>query len=441
MQFSDDIIYLEGTKALIRFSDQDGSVCDDVGKLQSISVAQTDASGDNQSYKIKAWGRNNRQPQDREDLVKGNNIVGELIKTKRDIILGSSLQPYRLVYENGKKRMEFVEMPPEAQEFFQRVDIEKYLLAAANNLVKHSNVFTEFIRAKNGQIYSIKCLEARHLRAGEQNNQGQIENYFWCGSWGYSRKESKSWPITRIPAYLGEEEQQAKFILHTGDDLLTDEYYYIPSWWGSRDWIELANAIPVFHKANLGHGYSIRYHVEVPKDYFSNNTTGQQSMENREQAKQARDAARKEFVDNLNKFLQGMENAGRTVITEYEINRAAGKEFSGIKIKPLDVNLQDEALLKLFDRSNQANISGQGIHPTLAAIESQGKLSSGSELRNALIVYTAIKTPNPRKILLKALDLVHQVNGWPADIKWTFSNIEVTTLDENPTATQEVAVE
>ena len=244
----------------------------------------------------------------------------------------------------------------------------------------------------------------------------------------------------KTPAYQGEVAKQKKFVLHTGDSLLTDEYYFIPTWWGGKTWVSLANIIPVYHINNLGHGYNIRYHVEIPKDYFADTSTSAQTPESRQQAKRAKDQARKDFIDNLNKFLQGVSNVGRTVVTEYEINRAAGKEFPGIKIKPIENNMQDEALLKLFDKSNQANISGQGIHPTLAAIETQGKLSSGSEIRNALIMYTAIKTPSARKLIMKAVDLMHRINGFDKSIKWMFRDIEITKLDAEPKGQQEVAI-
>ncbi|MEO7176717.1 MAG: hypothetical protein ABIV51_12450, partial [Saprospiraceae bacterium] len=96
--------------------------------------------------------------------------------------------------------------------------------------------------------------------------------------------------------------------------------------------------------------------------------------------------------------------------------------------------------LKLYDKSNQANISGQGIHPVLANIETAGKLSSGSEIRNALIMYITIKAPNPRAILLKPFELVKKLDKWDADIFLGFKDVEMTTLDENPKGSQDASI-
>jgi len=312
---------------------------------------------------------------------------------------------------------------------------------AAKNLLMHANVFTEFIRQRGSEnrIVSIKALESRHIRAEEQDLQGQIPNYYWCGAWNPDKYEKDQTFVREIPNYRPDsEDKQKRFMLHTADDVLSDEYYAIPTWWGGREWISLANIIPYFHSSNLRHGYSIRYHIEIPKDYFKDHNRHQLTPDKLKQQQEKENAAKQAFLKKLNDFLAGLRNAGRAVITEYEINRAAGKDFPGIKIKPLEVDLQDEALLSLFEKSNQANISAQGIHPTLANIETQGKLSSGSEIRNAFLMYLAIKTPTIRQILLEPIHLVARENGWDQDTKFGFRDIEITRLDEDPAGSQNV---
>jgi hypothetical protein len=441
---SENFAYLDGAKALVRFTETNdgGAVCDDIGGITKIVTTVTGADTKPEAN-IKAWGKGNKQPWEREQLIMDNNIVGELIKTKRDIILGGGLQAYREVYTNGEKTMDLVETPKAAQDFFDAIDIDDYLLTAANNFVKHANIFTELVRESTSDlIASIKAHESRHIRAEQQDSaSGKIKNYFWCGNWGSSRKEiGRKWPVKRVPNYDGEEAKQKIFMLHTGDSILTDEYYYIPTWWGGKSWIEVSNDIPIFHRSNLQHGYSIRFHVEIPKDYFYSSSTSDQTADQRKQSLANAQTARQTFLDNLNKFLAGATNAGRTVVTEYEINKAAGKEFPGIKITPINYDIKDKALLDLFEKSNQANISGQGIHPTLAAIETAGKLSSGSEIRNAYLMYTALKTPAARRILLKPIEMIHRINKWGDGIKWTFRDIEVTKLDDNPQAKQDVLI-
>lgn len=431
---AENIWILKDANALVTLAHE--PVCDDIGKVSNITY------GEDLQAKIKNWGKRNNTPWEREQLISDNNIIPELLRIKRDITVGAELYPYTLRIEGGKRVIEEVDMPPIAKEFFDRVDIYNYLMCAAKNLLVHANVFTEFIRDKGGGIYSIESKECRHIRAQAMDEAGMIKNYFWRGNWKPNKaKDGVDFPIRAIPNYTGEKSKQNKFLLHSGDDLLSDEYYFIPTWWGGKSWIELSNRIPVFHQSNLAHGYNIRYHIEIPKDYFFDNTSTQNTPDQRKQAEAEATTAKSIFLERMNEFLAGVQNAGRAVYTEYELNRSVGKDYPGIKIKPLEVDLQDEALLKLFEKSNQANMSAQGVHPTLANIETQGKLSSGSEIRNAYLMYLAIKTPMPRRILLKAIELVHKINGWPEPIRWGFRDIEITKLDENPTAQQEVAVQ
>ncbi|HRI58341.1 MAG TPA: hypothetical protein PK228_01415 [Saprospiraceae bacterium] len=436
-----DSFYLPGSASLITFSDTTPSVTKrpgNGGKEMKISYGNTSTS-------IWSWGSNNLLPQEREALVLDNNIVPELMATKRDITVGGGLMYYTERFENGKRIIEEEDWPAAARQFAEELpeknggqDLDAYFLKACRNAIFHSNTFTEAVRSLGSKVDSIEALECRHVRPEKMSKNGVIQNYFWSGNWKEYKKPDFT-PV-KIPAYVGEMKNQSKFIIHCMDDLLSDDYLGIPTWWGGRAWIECANAIPIFHINNLRNGYTIRWHIEIPKDYFWDYTSAQSTQPEKAAAKAKESEARKEFLKKLDAFLAGYEQAGRAIITDYELNKAAGKDFPGIKITPLNVDLKDKALLDLFEKSNDANISGQGVHPTLAAIQTQGKLSSGSEIRNAFAMYVAIKTPVKRSLLLKPWNYIHRVNGWGKGGKWGFRDIEITKLDENPTGKQEVAV-
>lgn len=412
-----------------------------IGDVISVPINKT-----NDHAKIMEWGADNDLPDMRERLVAENNIVPSLLATRRDITLGHGLFAYKERYERDgesyKRIIDEVKMPKESKEFFEHVDIDKVFRQAANNFLLHAMIFPEYVRKLGGPVHKLQILQCRHTRAEEMDDSGRINNWYWSGRWGHQRDKSRKglMPVTRIAAY-DPSQNQGKFVMPLGDDLLSiDEYYYTPFWWGSESWIRLANCIPEFHEANLNHGYSIRYHIEIPKGYFADNTPAAQTDEGRKKALAAENDARQSFLDRLNEFLAGVTKAGRTVVTEYEINKAVGKEFPGIKITPLKIDLQDKALLELFEKSNQANISAQGIHPTLANIETQGKLSSGSEIRNAFLMYVAIKTPLPRKTLLKILDPVKKFNNWDPDIHFGFRDMVLTKLDDDKSGKQETTM-
>lgn len=421
------------------------SVDNDAGK--EIKVTH---DGSKEGAKVLTWGKDNKLPQRREALIKSNNIVASLIKTRRDITLGNGLTMFTVAWEEEdgklKRKLYEVPIPDKIQEWLENSHIKNYLRVACKNLFFHANTFTEMIPSKDGsEITSIECKEARHVRAEVQDNDGIIQNYFHSMNWNPKAGSNKrAQDLVRIPGYhplYHNKLPRQKFMYHTGDELLTDDYYFEPDWWGGREWIMAANAVPKFHNANFRNGYTIRWHIQYPNDYFDDVNITLNTEKDREKALQKKKEKRKEFMRIVNELLAGIENAGRALFTSYDLDKALNKEFSGIKITPLKGDLQDEALLKLYEKSNQAVISGQGIHPTLANIETQGKLSSGSEIRNAFLMYLAIKTPAPRDILLEPLNIVKNVNGWDKDLIFGFRDIEITRLDENKEGKQEVAAE
>jgi hypothetical protein len=410
---------------------------DMIGSIISVDAGMTKA-------KVMEWGKDNQLPNYREVLVADNNIVPSLMATRRNITLGRGLMAYKEeIDEKGEEKIVRVAMPAAAKAFFDANDIDDYLATQARNLMFHAAMPSEFVRDKKGDIKKMNALHCRHVRLGEQDQRGKVREMYWKGLWGKKREGSNrntvDQPAQRLPLYLADK-KQPKFGLWVVDDLLcNDEYYPIPFWWGSEEWIKLANQIPLFHLANLEHGFSMRWHIEVPKNYFLNAKAAETVTDPAEKKKftDAATAKKREFLTKLNETLQGLSNAGKTVVTEYDVNVSVGKEYPGIKITPMTYDMKDDALIKLFDASNAANMSAQGVHPTLANIQTQGKLSSGSEIRNAFLMYLAINTPLPRRLLLKAINIVKRENGWKDDIHFGFKDMLLTNLDEDKSGVKE----
>jgi hypothetical protein len=421
-------VYSSETGAIFTFSSELPDF--DAGEIKNVAIP-----GATGQVKIMFWGKNNSEPQLREELVCNNNIIPALIAKKRDILVGNGIYLYKESIVDGKKGINEVEMPSEIKDFLEKIDIEHYLMDAASELMKHQNLFVEYIRDKagmtadgKGSIASFKVQECKYIRAEKKDKAGMINNWYWSGHWGCKKKDD-TFKIEAIPNFV-KDAKQAKFIIRYGDKIFNNGYYYIPSWWAGRQWINLSNQIPIFHNSNLNSGYNIRWHIEVPDKYFLdfekyNNCT---TVEERTACFSEEQKAEKDFIDTVNKFLAGPENSGRALFTKYELNTALGKDFPGIKITALNYDMKDDSLLTLFEKSNTANISAQGIHPTLAGVETQGKLSSGTEIRNAFLMYLIINTPLPRKMMLKPLEFVQKANGWDPEIKFGFRDFEMSKL-------------
>lgn len=420
---------LSNHNVLLEFSIKDAT---EIGKEKKIT-------GRNESFKILSWGSNNLLPQNREEVIMDNNIIGELISTKRSIILGEGITGYKEVYKDGTRVKEEIPLPPKIADWIQEADFDnKYLVEAANQLLMHANIPVSMMPAKDGKsIASMMTYKCRDVRA-EKRDFGKPISKWYFGDW-VDKKFRDYQPISTAPT------NKTEWFYVVGDKLFFDGTYCHPAYWGGKEWIDLSNVIPKFHKANIKNGYVIRFHIEIPKNAFLDSLRYQQAEGTGDESLMTEclnkaEAEKEEFIDRMNKFLSGAENAGRAIYTFFE-HDPMGKKLDGVKINPVTAELNDEALLKLFEKSNQANISGQGLHPTIANIETQGKLSSGSEMRNSIEMYVKIKAPIFRNILLNPFLKVAKINGWTnefPELKFGWSNISLTTLDENPQGSQPI---
>lgn len=339
---------------------------------------------------------------------------------------------YKEYIEDKKRIIEEVSMPAQ---FSDWVEANEELYGGevewCNDYLKHGNVFIQAGLDKKGKPNYLKHHHARNVRAQEQNQKGQIEQYWLSGHWSTIKKDRAKIKPTNVPAFMPDEKQDT-FMFHLSDKLLGGPYYYDPHWAGSSTWLKVANMIPEFHYSNLTNGYNIRYVVKVPEDYFIRSLSADQRKDT-DMVKSHIMQAKKTFKDKMNSFLAGAKNAGRGLIITKHFYKQFQKDWPELEIIPLDVDLKDEAMLKLFESSNQASTSAHGIPPVLAGLATGAKMTSGSEIRNLYNFWQISATPIPRKDLSKPYKWVWRTMGLAQDIKLGYRNTELTTTDKNPT--------
>jgi hypothetical protein len=432
-----------------------------LGTIGKITKAKME---NDEEIKIKEWGNNNDAPTKREELLRALGITGALLATKRNMTVGLELFTYKNRYEkNAKGEMvvirDEVPMPDDIKVFYKLSGGKKYFRQASQELFKHANIFTEFIpdgvtasgTATANMFSHCKVQPCRFIRAEQMNEEGKIENFYWRGdAWQARSDEGRTFLAKRIAAYDEdlplEEQNMDGFIFHTGEDLFSDEYYFIPSFEGLYEVMGIALRFPKLHKSNLTHGLGVRQHAEFNSDYFD-----QMSVETAQDTEGGTTEGSKldadlkiekgtSLVDTVKEFLSGEENFGKTLITEFTFDEATGKEISDVKINAIKGDIKDEALIKLMEAIYKMIISGFQVHPTLANIETAGRLSSGTEMRNAYNMWIAVHASTFRDILLEPFYLAKDLNGWDADIEFGFRDAVMTTLSDEPTGQKKDSV-
>lgn len=431
---------------MIKYADDDIMVLEGGGLVQfeearnKMVIGQYVAQGMGNS-EIVFWGDRNELPEYREALLRENNIVPQIIRTKRDIILGGGMICYQERYEDGKRIVEEVMMPTEFSDFVEQQDqMWGGLPELANDLLKHGQYYVQCIRDGSDKIVTLKPHEARCVRAQRQDASGRIPRFWLYGGWskvGDPQRLQEIKDLQGIEAYNAmAKEPQGDFMIQGADRLLGGPYYYDPHYAGSETWIKVANLIPRFHESNLLNGFNIRYVIKVPEDYFLRSLS-EKKRQDKEQIGMHIRLAKQQFMERLNKFLAGVDNAGRGIVITKHTYKHLQKEWPELEIVPLEVDLKDEAMLKLYESSNTANTSSHGIPPVLAGLATGAKMTSGSEVKNLYNFWQITATPMPRKTLLIPYNLAWRSMNLPSDIKLGFRNIELITTDKNPSGQSE----
>lgn len=436
IKVGEDTYLSEPGGVLVHFSSAlPSNSTNDVGKPRDFMLSGVTAP-------IVEWGANNDLPNYREELVANNAIAPSLIRRKRDLVRGQSWYAYVNKFEGGKRIMDEVPMPEDAERFFS--ENREVFKSAIGELMKHELCVVEYIRSKDGKIAERNVMETKYIRAGRKGPDGKIGAWWWSNAWTsemYKNLKLDERILRGIPVLnrkhidATDPKRQDRFGLVLGDWLFNDGYYPIPAYWGTKHWIDLANIIPLFHLANLQHMAAPRFLLIIPHDYFLDYEAYNAATDEEGRAKVLATAKDKKqaFLDDFNSLVSGVGNTGRTLTIESVQEEIFGKiTDKRITVEPLVIDLRDKALLDLYEASNVANISGMGIHPTLANIETQGRLSSGTEIRNAYLLWLIIAAPSYRDEIGELIELEKKIGGWPAEIHYAIRDAELTTLAENP---------
>jgi hypothetical protein len=426
-EIGDDVFFLQGVNAVLEFTATSDRMSNDTGKTEKNrhDWVQCYASSNN-GY----WDEIIR-------TVEKNSISPSILETKRQFIIGGGIHLYKKVYVKGKKTIQLLDEKnyPEIKDFLELSDYNKVKEGQCDDLLWFGSFFEQVLTKGRGK--STKILEAYHMdattcRSGIINEKtGLVEELFICDDWKkpiYNKDKPSESNVTRLEAYNRKSlymNGKGKGLYHGKGYSAGYPYYPKPAWHGLLDWMKLSNKIPIWHFNGIENGYHIKYHIKIPLSYFDKFPVDK------------REAKKQEMRTQMNDWLSGAENVGKAFVSYKIANGTAADEW---EIVPIEAMLHDEAFTVLYDQSTMTMSSGHGMHPALAALQIPNKLSNASEQRVAYDIYIALKTHDLRNQLLAPLYLHKKVNGWAEEVEFGFENLEITTLDVNPTGSQNVMV-
>lgn len=443
--FPNDTAFLPGLKAAVIIPDSKQMFAKDA-EPKDIDVGIKD-------MKYVPWGESNDLPNLIVKAVEGSPDLSTGMLFNINVGFGDGIIACKYEYdEKGKKTVVPVTDNKEVNEFFELNDINGYLLEQLTDFNHFYNVFPEIILNREDpgkrKVVALTSKEAVFSRWSVMNEKtGKIEWHLYSAKWSEGDPDKDECEATqvlsfkrpipdllsrigRIPDLKGstKDDKVYRYIVPVNFPTPGRTYYQKPYWYSiiESGWLDFASAIPQFKKYLIQNGMTIRHVIYLEDDYFPEmfkreGITGEAAQKTR---------IKKEY-DDLNKFLTGLQNTGKSMVSFYK-SFADGKKKYRVEIQTIKNEFKGGEYIE--DSGEVSNMIAYtlGVHPSLIGA-TPGKNSgtlSGSDKRELFIIKQALLKP-VRERLLRPLYLVKKINKWPDDIHFTIPNIELTTLDKN----------
>ncbi len=211
------------------------------------------------------------------------------------------------------------------------------------------------------------------------------------------------------------------------------QYYPVPYYTAifRGDWFDIKRLIGIGKKAKLKNHASVKYQVEVHKDYWYNIC----EEENISDPKAIAERIKRE-KENIKNFVAGIENSGKVWITGYYID-PNGKENRMVRINTIDAGKEGGDWSEDIQEAANMTCYGDNIHPNLVGAtpgKSQSN-NSGSDKRELFTLKQSLEK-SWHDLMLKVHQVIIYYNGWQDKVEPDVPLIMLTTLDQHTDARQ-----
>ena len=441
--------YLPGGSAIVTLEDCRSLTIDgDYPSTPVVPVEQSGAGIPNKgTIKFIQWGKGDRLPMDIINNVYKNVTTGANIEFNNRLGVGDGILVYRKV-KQGNKVVPVPVLEDEAPEIFDFI-MESNYNRVIQEMIADINVFAdanaEILIGRDGRTVSrIAHKELCYSRLSETNDKGEIEWHGYSAHWSkgspddviVTRYLDRKHPYLDAMQKLGlsaddsgtiKDHGYRRFIMSMSQPVPGRFYYNKPYWWSifEAGWYDFACAIPEFKRALISNQMVIKWQVKIAPNFWKSLYTATGAKEPEEQKKE-----RTSFLEKLDKFIAGHENAGKTFVTEFEWDTVKGVEKDLIKIVPIDNGLKGGEYISDSEEVSNIICYAMGVHPSLiGANPGKNGTISGSEARELFTIKQAMLKP-VRDSLVLPLYIAKKLNKWPSDIHFAIPNLVLTTLDK-----------
>ncbi len=379
------------------------------------------------------WGKDNNYPQKIIDANMQEGASAGALLFKRKAHYGAGLMYYKKSIEGEKEVITpilFDDLPVEMQDFHFNNDLENFAQGLASDFEWWNMCHVQYlVNRKRDKIVGVNWIRTKDQRPEKRDrNTGKVNKYYLSGHWPMPQQNEVR-PISSF-----DKRHPFKFpnAIYRHSFLSIDKDYFItPEWQSNQRWLTVAAKIPKWINANIDNSVNIKYHVEIPEEYFIS-LYPETNYESNEKCLEARKAAEEAVKKKIDEVLAGAENASKIFYTKFALDED-GKPMPGWKIHELKNDIKDAAWLNAYGTAAAAICTAHSVPPSLAGLILSNGLGTGSasDVREQFNYYLQLNTVIPRQTTLEWFDIVKRANKWDRSIHLGYKNIILQSMNEN----------
>ena len=336
---------------------------------------------------------------------------------------------------------------PEIRKFVMRNSLPSFFLEQCTDMKYFFfSVDVVIVSKDRKQIVQIRHKEACYCRFEEADKNGKINHIFY-GDFRESTPNIDKLekirlldfrdPLGELMVLMGREPgkdgkcevrtNEYKFAIVSKFPTPGLQYYPVPYYTSifRGHWYDIKQLIGIGKKAKLRNSSSIKYHVEVHKDYWEQICSAENIYDPEERKKRIA-----QEYENIKEFISGIDNHGKLWVSGFYQN-PDGKEVSMVKINLIDSSKEGGDWTDDIQESSNTICYADNIHPNLVGA-TPGKSqtnNSGSDKRELFTLKQSLEKA-PHDILCTVHNVVIAFNGWDDVVYPDIPLIMLTTLDQ-----------
>lgn len=327
------------------------------------------------------------------------------------------------------KIIKFSKLPDDIKRFWYDNNLPNFAQEVVTNYEWFNFYYPQYIPSKFGeQIVGIKCHRTKDIRAGKRDQKtGRLPAYYLSGRWPVPKDDE----YTKIPVFDDTDPFKYPNAIAKHQLASIDKDYYPTAYWQSNyTWLRTAKKIPTWINSSIDNSVTIKYHVEIPEQYFID-LYPESNYKSLDECLKARKEAEEALKDNIDKCLSGAENASKIFYTKFAVDEN-GNVRPGWKINELKNELKDGAWLNAYNTAAAAICTAHSVDPGLSGLRSASSLNSGSgsDTREKFNFHIQLKTVIARQTTLEWWENVKRFNRWDEDIHLGYRDVYLDTIDK-----------